>query len=145
MAQFLNVMTKRSHAMMAEGRLDRSELAKYCKDAHNTMATDLAKCLVAAEVADRWTELARKDIDPNLKLVDEKVFKTELDKAMKELTDETRRLCGVVVDSVPTLQKPARPSIADMWAMLKDAKPKRTRKAPVPENQISLFDFGLGA
>jgi hypothetical protein len=95
MAQFYNIMAKRGHAMMVEGRLDRSELAKYSRDSHTAMASDLANCLAGANLANQWQELAAKDMDKNLKIVSESDFKVELDKAIKALVSETRRLCGV--------------------------------------------------
>ena len=150
MAQFLRLMRKRGHAMMTEGRLDRSELSQFCLDAQNTMAADVAHCLADAKVADKWTELARKDIDKNLRMVSEKDFKTEMDKAMRELVAETLRLCGFnKPETVPELieEESSKPSIEEMWENIKNelSAKKRKKKVVVPENQQSLFEFGLGA
>jgi hypothetical protein len=146
MSQFQNVMKKRGHAMMAEGRIDKSELAEFARDAHSAMASDLASCLADAGVADKWTELAAKDIDKNLRMVGESNYKDELQKAMRELAQETLRLCGVGTGNVSSTpkQKTDKPTITDMWLQLKDQiKPRRQRKASSSEGQLTLFDFGL--
>lgn len=93
-AQFEDLMVKRSHAMLVEGRLDRSELAKYGRDAHTALAMDLANCLASSELADKWKELARKDIDQKLKIVSEADFREAIAKSQKDLVEETLRLCG---------------------------------------------------
>lgn len=151
MVQFLRIMRKRGHAMMAEGRLiDRSELSEYCLDGQNNMAADVASCLADAKVAEKWTELARKDIDSNVRLVDEKDYKAVLDKAMRELVEETKRLCGVTdSDSKQQIipQDTAEPSIDDMWEKIIDdiAAKSKKKKVLIPNNQLSLFSFGMGA
>lgn len=92
-AQFQNLMLKRAHALMAEGRLDRSELKNYGRDAHNSLAADLAECIANAQLGKQWQSLAVKDI--NLETVSEAEFKAALAKAMKELQLKTLQLCGV--------------------------------------------------
>lgn len=167
LAQFENIMIKRAHALMTEGRLDKSELANYGRDAHNAMAVDLANCLASSELADKWTELAKKDIDSNLWTVSEAEFKDALKKAMKDLAEETRRLCGVagegmaqgeVIDITPiAVEERIEPvvaniqsgqiSFADMWANVAVEAPKlqkKKKKVDNNHNQLSLFDFGAG-
>lgn len=151
MAQFLRVMKKRGHAMMTEGRIDRTELSQYCLDAQNNMAADVASCLADAGVAEKWTELARKEIDRNVRLVDEKDYKAELDKAMRELVQETLRLCGVS-GPIPAPQSTVpeiidEQPLDDMWDRIIDeyaAKSQKKRESK-PKNQLSLFEYGLGA
>ncbi|MGI6448854.1 MAG: helicase-related protein [Desulfitobacteriia bacterium] len=94
-AQFQNLMTKRAHALIVEGRLDRPELAQFGRDAHNSMASDLAGCLADANLANQWQELAARDLDKDLKVVSEADFKHEVAEAMKKLQSETMSLCGV--------------------------------------------------
>lgn len=126
-AQFKNIMSKRAHALMVEGRLDRSELAKFGKDEHNSMAADLANCLSNSGLTDRWRELAEKDRDERLKIVSEEEFKTELDKAMKNLQKETLKLCGLTeVERKKMLEK-----------LSKKAVEQTTRKE---SGQLSIFE-----
>jgi len=94
-SQFQSLMAKRAHALIVEGRLDRSELSRFGRDAHNSMAADLANCIAGAQLSNRWQELAAKDIDENLEIVSEEQFKSVIAKAMKELQQKTMELCGV--------------------------------------------------
>ncbi|WP_164684860.1 helicase-related protein [Brevibacillus reuszeri] len=94
MAQFLRIMSARGHAMMVEGRLDKSSLAQYSRDSQSTLASDLANCFASSEVAEAWTKLAAKDIE-GVETVTEADFKTVLAHRMKALANETRRLCGL--------------------------------------------------
>lgn len=144
MSQFLNVMKKRGHAMMTEGRIDRSELAEFARDAHSAMASDLANCLADAGVADQVRSLAEKDIDKNLRIVEEANYREELQKSMRELAQETLRLCGVDTGSITSKPK-QRLTITDMWVELKDqlVKPKKRKRRKVYDEQPSLLDFGL--
>ncbi len=94
MAQFLRIMAARGHALMVEGRLDKSELAIYARDQQSSLAADLANCFAGSEVAQAWTELAAKDLE-NVEMVAESEFKELLALRMKQLSNETRRLCGL--------------------------------------------------
>lgn len=136
-AQFQNVMAKRGHAMLVEGRLDRSELSKYARDSHSAMALDLADCLMdTEELRTRWTELAAKDIDARLKTVEEAKFYQALTEAQRKLAEETRRLCGITEEEA--IQK----AIASWEAAYMQVKPsKRGRKKIIPEGQLSLLDM----
>lgn len=93
-AQFEKIMAKRGHAMLVEGRLDKSELVRFARDAHSALAVDIAECLAASDLADRWTELVARDMDATLKLVSEAEFKKAVQEAQKALVAETLRLCG---------------------------------------------------
>ncbi|MEF3309375.1 helicase-related protein [Paenibacillus sp. GYB004] len=94
MAQFMKIMAARGHALMVEGRLDRSELAKYSRDGQSSLAADLANCFAGSDVAKAWTELAAKDLE-DVEMVNETEFKAVLEARMKLLVNETRRLCGL--------------------------------------------------
>lgn len=94
MAQFLKIMAARGHAMMVEGRLDKSELAQYSRDSQSALASDLANCFVSSDVAQVWTELAKKDLE-DVEMVAESEFKKVIEQRMKALSNETRRLCGL--------------------------------------------------
>lgn len=96
MAQFLRIMAARGHALLVEGRLDRSELAAYARDQQSSLASDLANCFAGSEVADAWTALAAKDLE-NVEMIAESEFKETLSLRMKQLSIETRRLCGLSV------------------------------------------------
>jgi hypothetical protein len=101
--QFKHVMAARGHAMFVEGRLDRSELARYALDSNTSLAYDIAINIVQNSeletLAQKWAELARKDMDQDLRLVAEKEFAAVVEKAKKELLAETLRLCGVDPDT----------------------------------------------
>lgn len=94
MAQFLKIMAARGHALMVEGRLDRSELAQYARDKQSSLASDLANCFAGSDVAKAWTDLAAKDL-ADVEMIAEAEFKSILDARMKLLVNETRRLCGL--------------------------------------------------
>ncbi|MFE4029331.1 helicase-related protein [Priestia sp. YIM B13551] len=96
MSQFLSVMSGRGHAMLTEGRLDRSELAEFSRDGQSSLASDLAACFADSNVADAWTKLAAKDLE-SIETVAEADFKKVIEARMKALANETRRLCGVPV------------------------------------------------
>ena len=92
-AQFESCMLKRAHAMLAEGKIDRSELAEYGRDAGNSLAADLAGCLADSSLATRWEKLARKDLDVDT--VSEDRFLEVLRETQDRLVKETLRLAGL--------------------------------------------------
>lgn len=140
-AQFERVMSKRGHAMMVEGRLDKSELARFARDEHTALAADLAECLAASDLADRWRELAARDLDPNLVLVAEADFKKAVAEAQKRLVAETLRLCGrqATVELVAT----GRPGLAEARVRLKVEEGGGRGRRAVARGQLA-FDFFAG-
>lgn len=139
-AQFERVMSKRGHAMLVEGRLDKSELSRYARDEHSALAADLADCLASSDLADRWRELAARDMDKNLVLVAEAGFKKAVAEAQKRLVAETLRLCGreAAVELVDT----GRPGLPEARVKLKvEEGGGRGRNRVVP-GQLA-FDFGV--
>lgn len=141
-AQFERVMTKRGHAMMVEGRLDKSELARFARDEHTALAADLAECLASSDLADRWKELAARDMDANLVLVAEAGFKHAVAEAQKRLVAETLRLCGrqATVELVAT----GRPGLAEARVRLKVEDGGGRGRRAVARGQLA-FDFFAGA
>ncbi len=97
MVQFQRMMAKRSHALLLEGRLDKSELASFAVVDGNSASTySIANCLGNVDdLSARWKTLADKDVPKGIKMLDEAEFKTEIGLAMKRLAAETRRIAGV--------------------------------------------------
>ncbi|MCL6478137.1 MAG: hypothetical protein K6T65_06945 [Peptococcaceae bacterium] len=140
-AQFEQCMVKRAHAMLAEGRLDRSELAAFGRDAGGALAADLADCLAGEEVARKWEELARRDMDEDLEMVEESKFLEVLAKAKKRLAKETLKLCGLSADEIEEAvseeeEDTKRPTILELAAFL--PRRRRTRKPKVPEEYVQM-------
>jgi hypothetical protein len=113
--QFKHVMAARGHALMCEGRLDKSSLAQYSRDSQSSLAKDLAACFADADLAQAWTDLAAKELE-GVEMVSEGDFKDVLSQRMRDLADATLRLCGVD----PVAWRLERESISKM---LKEAKP----------------------
>ncbi|MGI2295564.1 hypothetical protein [Paenibacillus sp. GXUN7292] len=153
MKQFLHIMSARGHALMVEGRLDKSELAEYSRDSQSSLARDLASCFAGAEVAAAWERLAAKEME-GLEIIAEANFKEVLQQRMKDLADETLRLCGI--DPVawrkerearksmpaPTLQTNEEANVVDeeypldLFSMLEAAAAKNvTVNEPVPTQE----------
>jgi hypothetical protein len=94
MKQFLAIMSARGHALMVEGRLDKSDLAGYSRDSQSSLASDLALCLDTAQLSKAWASLAAKELE-GVEIIGESDFGDVLRQRMKDLADETLRLCGV--------------------------------------------------
>jgi ssDNA-binding Zn-finger/Zn-ribbon topoisomerase 1 len=137
-SQFQACMLKRAHAMMAEGRLDRTELAKYGRDTTSALAADLAECLADEDLGTKWTELAAKDLD--VETVSEDEFQDVLRKTQKRLTNETLRLCGITDeiedDDSEEIEVPKPSSWVDIYVV-----PRRRRRKKQLSGQLSLFDL----
>ncbi|WP_084568085.1 helicase-related protein [Brevibacillus panacihumi] len=134
MAQFLRIMSARGHAMMVEGRLDKSALAQYSRDSQSALASDLANCFAGSDVADAWTKLAAKDIE-GVELVKESDFKTVLQNRMKSMANETRRLCGL---------PPVDDTVSDEDSKVIDLQEARGRRSKhKPENQAQSEQLDL--
>ncbi len=138
-AQFESCMSKRAHAMLAEGKLDRSELAAYGRDVSNALAVDLASCIASEDLGRKWAGLAVKDM--GIETVKESEFKKVLAIARKKLVNETLTLCGLEPDYEEEPEEETtieRPRV--IWS---DAfvAPKRRRKPKVVPGQMSIFDL----
>jgi hypothetical protein len=136
-AQFQSCMSKRAHAMLAEGKLDRSDLAKFGRDASNALAVDLAGCIDRDGLGKKWSLLAEKDM--GLETVSEEKFKEVLRVARKKLTNQTLLLCGLAPEDYED-EEPEVVSTKVAWSDLYTA-PKRRRKPKVALGQMSLFDL----
>lgn len=128
--QFQRLMSRRINAMLVEGRIERSDsLAKYAQDDMSHLERDLSKSLAASELADKWRSAAEKDVDKELEMVEESELKARIKEAFTELTAETKRLCGIPVDT----------------AKLKEAKEVEVAAEPASVStameQIDLFDY----
>ena len=140
--QFKVCMLKRAHALLAEGRLDRSELSRFGRDGHTSLAADIASCLLDEEAAVKWKELARKDLDEDVELVRESEFAEVLSRAQKKLARETLELCGFapteIEDAIGDVLVKKRPTVFELAVFLPKKK-KRKRKPKLP-GQLPLFD-----
>ena len=136
--QFENMIASRAQAMYIEGRLIADELARYT-DGFNALTRDVSKCLATSDVAQKWKELAAKDI--NIKTISEDKFKVELEKARKELVNLTLRLCGGHITS-KEVQEAVRQMVAVQALSLERYQQltRRQQKKVVP-GQLFL-DFG---
>lgn len=130
MVQFKRMMAKRTHALLLEGRLERSDIAAFVeKDDKSASTFSIASCLGNVEdLSAKWTKLADKDIPAGVLMLEESRFKVEIVEAMKRLAAETRRMAGVPEPVAMDVAKPATNVVP----------------LPTPEteaNQLGLFDF----
>lgn len=97
LVQFKRMLAKRSHAMLLEGRLEKSALANFVEQDDKSASTfAIASCLGNVEdLANKWKALADKDIPAGVVMLTEERFKEEIGLAMRRLASETRRLAGV--------------------------------------------------
>jgi hypothetical protein len=126
MAQFKTCLEKRAHAMITEGRLEKSELPNYISGSRMHLASDLAHCIAEEDIGLKWTDLAGKDIE-DVETYDEAEFKEALQKAQKKLASETLRLCGVDEEEIETVALKTdtkKPTFMDLYTLM----PKRTRR-----------------
>ena len=117
MVQFRRMMAKRSHALLLEGRLDKSELASFAVVNGNSASTySIANCLGNVDdLSAKWQTLADRDVPKGIKMLDEAEFKTEIGLAMKRLAQETRRIAGVPepVVSAEIIPFPSTPAVEE--------------------------------
>lgn len=140
MSQFKTCLEKRAHALLAEGRLDKSELTKYVPSrGRMTLAYDLAHCIADEDIGERWTELAKKDME-EIEMYDEEEFREVLKAAHERLANETLRLCGMEEEEIETIDVPAvvRPSFGDI-SLLPPKRTGRKKKLPDGVEQLTLI------
>ncbi|MFD1676090.1 DEAD/DEAH box helicase family protein [Alicyclobacillus fodiniaquatilis] len=114
MVQFKRFLKKRSHSMLLEGRLDRSDVATFAElDDKSSSTFSIAACLGDVEdLAAKWQSLADKDIPQGVVTLEEQLFKEEIGLAMKRLAAETCRIAGVEMPSEePVEATPESPTI----------------------------------
>ena len=131
MVQFKRMMAKRSHAMLLEGRLERSDIAAFVEqDSKSASTFSIAACLGNVEdLSQKWQSLADKDVPQGVLMLEEEKFQAEIKNAMQRLASETRRLAGVPEPIVHTEFVVDRPII------------EREEEVGDLFDQPSLFDF----
>jgi len=137
--QFEHCMKKRAHAMFAEGKIDRSELAEYGRDDKSALAFDLADCLSvsAEELKGKWITLADKDKE--LKEVEELDFLDEIKEIQEKLTQKTLTLCGIKEEEIEIEEPVAESNIFDLDAFIPRRKKRKPKAMPKGWEQPSLF------
>ncbi|MCM3716290.1 DEAD/DEAH box helicase family protein [Alkalihalobacillus oceani] len=96
MEQFVRLMSRRIAALIAEGRMERSnELAKFANVASSGITNELSQELEKADIKQMWADVAAHDLDDELRLISEADFKEKISAAFRNLTAETKRLTGV--------------------------------------------------
>ncbi len=136
MSQFLHLIEQRTHALMVEGVLDKSPLAKFGRDEQSTLASDLASCFADSGMADVWKSLAQKELE-DIEIVEESQFKQVLHERMRLLANETRRLCGL-----PSIEEElAQEEINWQEEPIPAVKMASAKTEPNEESQIDLFEL----
>jgi superfamily II DNA or RNA helicase len=134
--QFKRMLAKRSHAMLLEGRLDRSEVATFIEQDKNSASTfSIAACLGNInDLAQKWQTLADKDIPASVMLLEESRFQTEIHLAMQRLAAETRRLANVAAP-ISVLTEDHMPRVETVASAIVD-----WIESTSLVEQLSLFD-----
>src|SRR5690625_6730799 len=113
MAQFQRLMSRRVSALLVEGAIERSdELARYADVSVAELTNDLSRMLESSEIAQAWEQTAKKDIDKDIELVSEEELQEKITETFKQLTEETKSLCGYVeVESIKEEEK----TLEEVW------------------------------
>lgn len=145
MAQFQTCLEKRAHALMTEGRLDKSEMRSFIKGSRMSLAADIAQCISSEDVGLKWTKLAEKDLE-DVEMYSEEEFQSVLKKAQERLAAETLRLCGIEetaeVEDVETKEETVKkPTYADLLLLIPKRTRRKRKKNVLPEGveQLTLF------
>lgn len=96
MEMFQRTMAKRAHAMLLEGRIDKTELADYgSADIHASLTKTIVNAIGDADdLAKKWEKLAARDVPKGIEMLSEQELAEALKHAFEELTDQTRVMCG---------------------------------------------------
>lgn len=136
-SQLERVMARRGHAMLTEGKLDKSELAKYSRDANTALAADIANCIADQNLSKAWKELAAKDV-VDVEMVAESEYEETIRIAMLNLANETKRLCGVTDDDSTDIEiKTWTPGNIEITVVKKAVK--KGRRVLATEGQQEMF------
>lgn len=146
-AQMEVCLEKRAHAMLAEGRLDKGELAKFTRGTQMSLAADIAQCIAGEDISLRWMDLAQRDLE-DVEMVEESKFRKVLAETQSRLANETLRLCGIedeeefdiTIDVTP--EESGRPSYVELLE-LAPKRTKRKKKKKVADGQLALFDLAV--
>ena len=105
--QLRRMLHKRAHALLLEGRLDRSEVATFApQDELSASAMNIAACLGDLDdLSAKWQTLADKDVPQGVTMLSEEAYRQEIKKAMARLADETRRMAGIPAN-MPMIECP---------------------------------------
>lgn len=135
-AQFEKILERRCHALLLEGRLDRSEMAKYIKDDSFSVLTRKISADLSEidDLSSKWKELAAKDL-PDVTTVSEDEFLEAVNKAKKELVALTFKLCNRELTP-----DEARKSAEGLRVAVMTAITGRRRKK-ITEGQLAFADF----
>lgn len=136
--QFENMVASRAQAMYLEGRLLADELARYT-DGYNALVRDVSECLAGSEVADKWQELAAKDID--IKTISEAEFEAELAEAKERLVNLTKSLCRGELTSAQVQEMVAKMVEVAELSLASYNKMKKSQRRKLVPGQLFL-DFG---
>ncbi len=122
--------------MLVEAKIDKTELAKYSRDAHSTLASDIADCIATSQLSQSWQELARKD-HLGVEMVSESEYEAVLRNAMFRLANQTRQLCGIDIDDIEDI-------VVKTWTpgniqlVIVEKTVKKGRKVLASEGQMAL-------
>ncbi|MDP9729329.1 helicase-related protein [Alicyclobacillus tolerans] len=102
MVQFQRMLAKRTHALLLEGRMDRSEVAAFAeKDEKSASAYSIAACLKdVQDLSAKWRSIADRDIPEGVWMLEETKFQQEVHEAMQRLAIETKRLAKVPLELI---------------------------------------------
>jgi len=147
MAQFQTCLEKRAHALMTEGRLDKSEMWKFVKDSRMSLAADIAQCISTEDIGLKWTHLAEKDLE-DVEMYGEEEFQAVLRKAQEELADGTLRLCGIeetveIEEETKPAEAVKKPTYADLLLLMPKRTRRKRRKNILPEGAEQLVLFAV--
>jgi hypothetical protein len=144
--QFLRMMAKRSHALLLEGRLDKSQLSRYGgNDQHSSLTKSVAECLVNVEdLSAKWAELAALEIPEGLEMLEEEEFKAVLQDVKMKLWNQTRALCGVeIVEDVSKQTDEDISALADLFIQQHETKVAEAYTGVSAGDQLDLFSFSF--
>lgn len=129
---FETVMARRGHALLVEGKIDRSVLSNYARDAFTTLAADIALYMDREQAVNQWQEFARAEM--LVETVSEDKYKEAVQRAIKKLTEQTKRLCGIEDDF-------AQPWMPDGFKLLVIDKTMGRGRRKIVAGQLSLVSF----
>ncbi len=137
-SQFERVMLRRGHAMLVEGKVDKSELAKYSRDEHSSLAADIADCIADSNLSQSWQELAVKD-NLGVEMIAEQNYEDVVRNKMLQLANETRLLCGIIEDEALEMEiKTKAWAPGDIQLTIVNKLKRRGRRVLANEGQVSL-------
>lgn len=137
MRQFETICARRGHALLMEGKIDRSALAEYAQDAYSTLAANIADCLASneaiAQMSNSWDELSKAEL-AGIEIVEENEYEDTLKRALVAMGNKTREMCGIISsEESGEIWVPANVSFDIIEKTV-----KRGRKILATEGQLAL-------